>query len=344
MEEVRIVVTAKDQVSDALKPVQAELSGIGKGAEDAAGQALTLTEAGRLMGQGMQLAGVQGAGGIRILTGALATLEVMTGPVLIIIGLIAAAASALIVEVKVLSAGLGFLGESFRQALGDQSTKATGKLHASIDGLGVAVAGLKSWVGNALIGVFGPALSKIYDFFVKLILSIPQFIQNVINNIINFFNKAGSLLVSWVNRVIEEINIRIRFLNAIRSAFGGEPMKLIAKLSWTNISFVNMPSIAGPSTNKTISDLGPSISVGSGSGGSSSGDGGSSIGGVSASFVNPKALAVTRAINASEVAAQLAIQELTPIGEDELRELIAMLRSLPTAVREAVVVHASGRV
>src|SRR3990167_4868240 len=348
-EEVRIVIVAEDQATPAIEGATDALKDTGNAAETAAGQTLSLRESGRLMGAGMQLAGIQGAGGIRALTTAMVTLEAVSGPVLILIAAVAAAIAGWIIAFKVASAGVSFLGESVRQALGEQATPAAVRLQNSLGQLGASVAELKSWVGQALIQAFGPAFTQIATRLAAFVRSIPAFISGVINGVIGAINAAGSGIFGFINKIIKAVNTVLALIGRLP---GGRQWKPLAEVKWSPIDAFSLQGFGagtrfdtkmgsfgggggGAHFGGTLEGQGANIgghtasSGGFGGGGGGEGGSGLGLGGVRATSTASAA----DAINSSASQTTNAIQHLEAVNAEQMAELLRLMAAMPQAVR-----------
>jgi hypothetical protein len=229
------------------------------------------------------------------------------------------------------------LGVSFRQALGEMGTTAAHKLHQSLEGLGQAVSALKSWVGNALVSAFGPALSKIAGFLTNLIMNIPNIMQSVINSIIGFLNSAGTRVVSWINAFIDGINQVLKAVNVVRSALGMSPLATIGKLAWKAIAPVTIAPIQMPINSMSSETKAETFMGGGGGGGAAGGTGGAGTG-AGAKLTSRTA---PNAITSSADVERLQLQQLEAVT-GLMQQLLDAINKMPEAQRDAIVTYTGG--
>lgn len=265
-------------------------------------------------------------------------LEIALGPLLVIVGIFIVAMGGLAITVAAVSAAFGFLGSSARQALDEHATAAAQRLSASLNRLGATVAALKSWVGNALIQMFGPAITQIAAKLQQMIIAFPAWLQGTINALIGWLNKAGNAVVQFINNYIKGLNKIIGFLNST----GLVNIRAIGSVTWNDIGTVTIPPInlsnlggidKGAETVKT------DVAGGGGGGGAASAGG---AGGTGASGARARSPGARDAIEASQDIDRLQLQTLERV-DGRMQELIDLLRGLPEMTRDAIVVYTGGQ-
>jgi hypothetical protein len=265
-------------------------------------------------------------------------LEIALGPLVVIVAALIVALVGIIATVAAVSAASRFLGVSFRQALGEMGTTAAHKLHQSLEGLGQAVSALKSWVGNALVSAFGPALSKIAGFLTNLIMNIPNIMQSVINSIIGFLNSAGTRVVSWINAFIDGINLVLKAVNVVRGALGMSPLATIGKLAWKAIAPVTIAPIQMPISSMSSETKAETFMGGGGGGGGGTGGTGGAGTGAGKRLTSSTA---PNAITDSAGVERLQLQQLEAVT-GLMQQLLDAINKMPEAQRDAIVTYTGG--
>lgn len=340
-ESQRMTDSFESFMNDAMRPAAPII-------DEASGSVFNLTRVSGLLSLGLRKLGLSGPAAfastastalraklsVDTLTVSVLGLELAVAPLLIVVALLALALAGVYIAIKVTGAAIGFLGESFRQALGEQATPEAMRVSNALNHLGNTVSALRSWVGNALLSMFGPALERIIAWLTQTIVAFPKFLEGVINAMIGFLNASGEKVVDWVNAFADGLNVIIRAVNAFRSIIGLKPIAEIGHISWKGIGTVSLPGIS--LTDKAFKALdkgGLALGGGGGVGGGGGGGGGAGTGagrrlpgGVSGVGLG------------SEGVDRLQLQILERV-DGKMQELIDLLSKLPQVTRDAIVVY-----
>jgi hypothetical protein len=205
----------------------------------------------------------------------------------------------------------------------------------ALNHLGNTVSALKSWVGNALLSMFGPALERIINWLAQTIIAFPKFLEGVINSMIGFLNAAGEKVATWVNAFADGLNVIIRAVNSFRAAMGLKPIGLVGHISWRGIGSVSLPGLS--LTDKAFKALDKG-GLALGGGGGIGGGGGVGGGGAGTGAGRSLPGGVSGVNLGSEGIDRLQLQILERV-DGKMQELIDLLSKLPQVTRDAIVVY-----
>ena len=364
-EEVRIKITAKDEASPVLK-------GIGDEASRAEPKLRDIAGTGRMVGDSMEIMGVQGDRAVGKFTRALdalaahpallvfvAVLGAALGTIKLAIGGVTAAlenlSSRAEVEFQRTFASLGGMWSSFQQQLGASLIPA---LQPSLNSLVLSVRGILTSLTTAMPGIVtfmsfvGKALAWAVEGVNRAIRTALQLVYIFRVGWVMTANIIGAVMTKVVQGVITAIN---KAIGAINKAIGGLPswvLKLVGgkgfKIqpigqigNWTNFAMPSAPTFTDivPVLEGAPAGGTPSISPVGGAGG---GGGGGDVGGTGASIARALApaggVAASSAIGTSANQGQIMVQQLEEVT-GSMAELLALMRALPESIRDAIVVY-----